>query len=331
MTPDTHKPKVSIVTSFWNEPLQWIQFAYESVLRQTFTDLELIIVCDNPENADGIAYVKGLKDSRVRIITNEMNLGPTRSFNIGIASADGEYIAKFDADDICLPERLRKQVEYLDSHPEVSVCATDAHSIDSEGRIIRRNKYRRKRDHTLLAIQNCIAHPSVMFRRKILELRTPLYDETYKYAQDYELWQFLLMKGYRFHTLDEALLLYRRSKSQISCARKAEQAEYFKKAHRKFITSWLTDHSIITREDTSDLKIMLAKCSQAYPSVTDTEDRKFLTNIIYILYFCLGTDDWGYRFRYLADRNFIAFRLRFIYTYRLFFSRKTRRNRAGFL
>ena len=331
MTPDTHKPKVSIVTSFWNEPLQWIQFAYESVLRQTFTDLELIIVCDNPENADGIAYVKGLKDSRVRIITNEMNLGPTRSFNIGIASADGEYIAKFDADDICLPERLRKQVEYLDSHPEVSVCATDAHSIDSEGRIIRRNKYRRKRDHTLLAIQNCIAHPSVMFRRKILELRTPLYDETYKYAQDYELWQFLILQGCKMHTLEKALILYRKSSQHISRKHRSLQRDLFKKARKSFIMNWMLSRGIITLEDEGNLKSVLAKASQAYSSCTAEEDRKYLANIIYILYFTLVKEDWKYRFRYLTDRNLIALRIRPIFTLRLLFTGKERCNKPAFI
>ena len=313
------------------EPLQWIQFAYESVLRQTFTDFELIIVCDNPDHSDGIAYVENLRDDRVRMIMNERNLGPTRSFNIGIAASTGEYIAKFDADDICLPERLQRQVQYLDGHPEVSICATDAHSIDENGKIIRRNKYRRKRDQAQIAIRNCIAHPSVMFRRSLMKLRYPLYNEDYRYAQDYELWQFLTLNGHKIHTLDEVLLLYRRSERQISCARKSEQAGFFKKAHKNFINNWLYNRGIIDQKDSDDLKTMLARCSQAYASLTDIEERRYLANIIYVLYFSLGTLDWRYRLKYLADINLIAFRIRFIFTYRLFFSRKTRRDRTGLI
>ena len=170
MTPSTYRPKVSIVMSFCNEPLQWIRFAVESILKQTFTDFEVIIVCDNPQHSEGIKYIKGHPDRRIKLILNKENLGPTKSFNIGISASCGEYIARMDADDISLPERLGKQVEYLDAHPQISVCATDVHRIGSDGKIIRRNRYRTKRDQSLLLIQNCIAHPSVMYRRSILKL-----------------------------------------------------------------------------------------------------------------------------------------------------------------
>ena len=115
--------------SFHNEPLQWIRFAVESISGQTFQDFELIIVCDNPDHNEGIAYIKSLQDPRIKFIKNPGNAGPTKSFNTAIAAAEGEYIARMDADDISLPERLETQVNYLDSHPEVSVCATDAHTI----------------------------------------------------------------------------------------------------------------------------------------------------------------------------------------------------------
>lgn len=327
MTPSTYRPKVSIVMSFCNEPLQWIRFAVESVLEQTFRDYELIIVCDNPANTEGISYIEDLDDKRIILIVNKENIGPTRSFNSAIASSKGEYIARMDADDICLSERLARQVEYLDCHPEVSVCATDTHSIDRSGKIIRRNRYRKKHDHRLLAISNCIAHPSVMFRRSLLEIRNPLYNEDYIYSQDYELWQFLLLKGIRFHTLDQALLLYRRSDEQISSAKRRKQAELFKKAHKKFITEWLIANGITSSEDT-DLKVMLKKASRAY-SEACKEDRKQLKYIIHVLYFSLGTIDKKYRLLYFFDRNLIAFRIRFIYTYRLLFSTRTRRDRTG--
>lgn len=331
MTPSTYRPKVSIVMSFCNEPLQWIRFAVESIMKQTFTDFEVIIVCDNPKYTEGIEYIKGLSDGRIKLLLNQKNLGPTKSFNTGISASCGEYIAKMDADDISLAERLAKQVEYLDAHPEISVCATDVHRISPEGKIIRRNRYRNKRDQSLLLIQNCIAHPSVMYRRSLLELRDPLYNEDFKYAQDYELWQFLTLKGCRLHTLEEALLLYRNSPQQISRAKRSTQAGFFKKAHKAFVTQWLISHYIIDADDTSDLKVMLAKCSHAYSSCSDNECRKNLAHIIYVLYFALGTGSPGYRLRYLFDRNLIAFHHRFVYSFRLLFSRKSRHNRNGFI
>jgi glycosyltransferase involved in cell wall biosynthesis len=248
----------------------------------------LIIVCDDPGNTEAKEYIKGLDDGRIRIIENERNLGPTKSFNIGIASSTGEYIARFDADDICLPERLQRQVEYLDSHPEISVCATDAHIIDHEGKIIRKNRYRRKRDHTLLAIQNCIAHPSVVFRRSLLKLRNPLYNEDYRYSQDYELWTYLILKGHQFHTIDQPLLLYRKSTSQISHAKKEVQNSLFKRAHREFILNWLLSRGIIASEDSTDIKVMLKKASQALRDTKrDDENWEYLRNIVYVLYSAL--------------------------------------------
>ena len=317
--------------SFCNEPLQWIRFAVESILKQSFTDFEVIIVCDNPQHTEGIKYVKGHPDRRIKLILNKENMGPTRSFNIGIASSRGEYIAKMDADDISHPQRIGKQVEYLDSHPHISVCATDVHRIGPDGKIIRRNRYRTKRDQSLLLIQNCIAHPSVMYRRNLLKLRTPLYNEDFQYSQDYELWQFLTLKGCRVHTLEEALLLYRQSPQQISRTKRNIQAGFFKKAHRSFVTQWLISHDIIDEDDAADLKTMLKKSTQAYRSCTDDDSRRCLANIIFVLYFALGTCRPGYRLRYIFDRNLIAFRLRFAYTFRLLFSRKSRHNRNGFI
>lgn len=317
--------------SICNEPLQWLCSAVESILKQTYSSFEFIIVCDNPEYTEGIAYIKeiALEDSRVRFIINESNLGPTKSFNKAISHATGKYIARMDADDISLPERFERQVDFLETHPETSVCASDAHTLDENGKVTRKNRYSKKRNPALNIISNSIAHPSVMFRKSLLELRSPIYNEDFTYSQDYELWLFLLLNGHRFHTLESPLLLYRKSRRQISATKKRSQVELFKKAHRGFITDWLTNHGIIEETDADDLRIMLKKASEAYRKLRH-EDQEYLLMIIYVLYFSLGTDSWAYRFKYLTDRNLPALRIRFIYTFRLFVSRKTRRDRTGF-
>ena len=259
MTENTHKPKVSVVMSINNEPLQWIRLAVESILSQTFRDFEFIIVCDNPSYKEGIAYINSASkdDSRIISIMNESNLGPTKSFNKAIEVASGRYIARMDADDIAFPERFEKQTEFLDEHPEVSVCATDVHIIDKEGRITRKNKYRNKHSQALNVIFNSMAHPSIMLRRCLLEERTPIYNEDYIYSQDYELWTFLIMRGHKFHTIDKPLLFYRKSSYQISSAKRQQQSSLFKKAHKKFITDWLTSRSIITDKDSKSLETSL--------------------------------------------------------------------------
>lgn len=333
MTQNSNKPKVSVVMSICNEPLSWLRLAVESILNQTSRDFEFIIVCDSPSYEEGIAYISeaAAEDRRIRLMINDSNIGPTRSFNSAIAVAEGEYIARMDADDIAFPERFEKQVAYLDAHPEISVCATDVHIIDKEGKITRRNKYRHKRSQALNVIFNCMAHPSVMFRRSLLEERNPVYNEDYIYSQDYELWTVLILKGHKFHTLDEPLLLYRKSPSQISSAKRQTQAVLFKKAHKEFITNWLISRGIITPDDSSDIKTMLEKASQTLASgMAGSEDNEYLIHIVYVLYFSMGTYSWGWRFRYLFDSNRVAFRIPFIYTFRLFVSSKSRKNRTGF-
>ena len=317
--------------SIHNEMLQWIRLAVESVLNQSFSDFELITVCDCPEYAEAISYIEGIaaKDPRVKVIVNERILGPTKSFNIAINASSGKYIARMDADDIAVRERFEMQVDFLDGHQDISVCATDTHTINEHGEIIRRNRYRKKRAQVLNVILNSMAHPSVMFRRQILELRKPLYNEDFIYSQDYELWQFLILQGEHFHTLETPLLLYRKSCRQISCAKRRTQVDLFKKAHRSFITTWLISRNIVDKADIYDLKTMLSKASKAFRHISG-EDKEYLAHIIYVLYFSLGTYSWIYRFRYLVDCNLIMSHVRFIYTFRLLVSSRTRRDRTGF-
>ena len=319
--------------SISNEPLQWLRLAVESIQNQTLKDFELIITCDNPSYRAGIEYVSEAvaTDPRIRLIENDSNIGPTRSFNRAIEASQGEYIARMDADDIAFPQRLEKQVAFLDANPLVSVCASDAHIIDKDGKITRRNKYKKKHSLALNIIFNSMAHPSVMFRRSLLEERNPIYNEDYIYSQDYELWTFLILKGHKFHTIGEPLLYYRKSTSQISHAKKEVQNCLFKKAHREFLINWLLSRCIITSEDSTDIKILLKKASQALANTRkDDTDWEYLRNIVYVLYFSLGTYSWAWRFRYLIDRNMIALRMPFIFTFRLFVSSRTRKNRTGF-
>jgi glycosyltransferase involved in cell wall biosynthesis len=329
---NTETVKVSVVMSFYKEPLQWIEHAVQSILNQTFKDFEFIIICDDAENKAGIEYINeiGRRDSRVKLTVNPTNMGPTRCLNKAISLADGTYVARMDADDIAHPERFERQVSYLDEHPEAMVCSTDVHIVDESERILRRNRYKYKYNPTRLLLQNTISHPTVMFRSCLSEWRNPIYNEDYLYAQDYELWQYLYLKGIRPHTITEPLLLLRKSRAQISCARKQQQTEFFRSAHRKFITEYLFDKNIISRQEAGDLKKMLEKCSAAFKKAEGLEQEE-LTYIIYLIYFSLTASEWKYAFRYLTDSNMIIFRMRFIFTLRLFFSSKKRRYRNSLI
>lgn len=104
-------PLVSVVMAIYNEPVEWMRQAIDSILYQSFKDFEFIIINDNPirvENKE-ILDEYSAKDSRVIVVLNEENIGLTKSLNKGLAIASGEYIARMDADDIAMPERLRMQ------------------------------------------------------------------------------------------------------------------------------------------------------------------------------------------------------------------------------
>lgn len=113
-------PKVSVLMPVYKTDEKYLRGAIESVLRQTFSDFEFLILDDAPEDSRE-DIVKSYKDKRIKYIKNETNLGITPSRNKLIELAKGEYLAVMDHDDVSLPERFAKQIKYLDEYPEVGV------------------------------------------------------------------------------------------------------------------------------------------------------------------------------------------------------------------
>jgi glycosyltransferase involved in cell wall biosynthesis len=197
--------------------------AVESLLGQGFGDLEFLIVDDG--STDGSAdYLRGLRDARVRIISNPTNLGLTRSLNIGLDHATGSYVARMDADDVAEPERLRRQVEFLDANPDVGLLGTGRTLIDEHGHKVADAPATSGRLRVLwkMLLGNAFAHPSVMLRRDVLERHGLRYDERYKTAQDYELWVRVLRCS-RGDNLPDQLLRYRLRDNGISRSKKGDQ------------------------------------------------------------------------------------------------------------
>jgi glycosyltransferase involved in cell wall biosynthesis len=167
---------------------KYLREAIDSILNQTFKDFEFLIIDDGSTDSSA-EIIRSYTDSRIRLIQNEKNIGLTRSLNKGLKLAQGEYIARMDADDISLPERLKKQVKYLDNHPEIGVLGTRFFEIDMNGNVRREICIpldKRNIEKQLYRV-NCFCHSSTMMRMSCIK-KVGLYDETLKYAQDYELW-----------------------------------------------------------------------------------------------------------------------------------------------
>lgn len=219
--------------SVYKEPVDWIRQSIDSILEQSFCDFEFIIVNDNPTrelNEQVLnAYIQ--KDSRIRVLNNEANIGLTKSLNRALSISRGEYIARMDADDISSPERLKKQVEFLDKHRDYILVGTWIAKIDENGARLENTWQYESKDRWLKSkfiLNSQICHPAAMFYREINGSLLQ-YDEGLKYAQDYSLWASIMGNG-KFFNIPEELYNYRISAQQISCANYVEQQECAKYA-----------------------------------------------------------------------------------------------------
>lgn len=211
-------PKVSVIMSVYSERIDWIKQSIDSILNQTFRDFEFIIVNDNPERKENALLLEeyAKKDPRICVLTNETNIGLTKSLNKALAVAKGEYIARMDADDISLPERFSKQINYLDSHKEINVLGSYVRHINENGEMCSIKKMSNSSINlrSMILLDVPVVHPVVLFRR-FINGKQVFYDESFRYAQDYALWASLI-KDCKFTNLKDVLLFYRVSSSQIS-------------------------------------------------------------------------------------------------------------------
>ena len=212
------KPKVSVVMTAYNSA-QYIEESVLSVLNQTLKELELIIVNDcSTDNTPEIIKKLATKDSRIKIINNEINLQPALSRNKAIDQALGQYIAILDSDDTSLPERLKTQSEYLDDHPEVSLVGCAAQIINGQGEVIGQKKpigdFSKIKFELL--VKNQIMHSGVMYRKSAIN-EIGGYNNDYLHSEDYKLYSDLVKKS-AITNLPQTLIQYRHSPGAISIA-----------------------------------------------------------------------------------------------------------------
>lgn len=199
--------------------------AVESILDQTFTDFEFLIVDDG--SSDGSREIierYAALDNRIVVLANKENIGLTRSLNRGLDAARGRYLARQDADDVSLPKRLALQVEYLDRHLSTGLVCGGIEVIDLDGRTLARKlppESDRELKAELLIKNHVIWHTTVMAR--LAEIRQAGgYDPAVRYAQDYDLW-WRMGRCTGFGGLSEALVRWRSNPESISSRSREEQ------------------------------------------------------------------------------------------------------------
>lgn len=258
--------KISIIMSVFNG-LPYLKEAVNSILKQTYTNFEFIIVNDASSDKSW-DYLTSLKDKRIKLINNKRNIGLAASLNKSLNVSKGLYIARMDADDISIKNRFEEQVKYLQNHKEVDICGCWVDLIDKNGKVIGEKKYplSDKEIKSALKWYQPIVHPTFMARRSFYK-NLDGYNPKFDYAEDYEILIRALTK-YKMANIPKKLLLWRLAEDRRSrkSMKKVDMADFRVKLQilksnyfgnlyityvaKKFITTFLLP---------INLKVILAK------------------------------------------------------------------------
>jgi glycosyltransferase involved in cell wall biosynthesis len=206
--PSPDPPPLTVFTPFFRADPVYFDETIESVLSQSFGDFEYLMINDGTLD-DARRIEEKFRDARIRIVTSAVPLGLSGSRNAGLHEARSELIAFIDSDDVCEPDRFRKQIEFLRAHPDYVLVGGSLRYIDERSRTIGSRRYPSSNEEikkNLVAV-NVIAQPAVMARRDAL-IAAGGYIHDYPAAEDYSLWLRLARLG-RFHNLPETLVAYR--------------------------------------------------------------------------------------------------------------------------
>lgn len=199
-------PKVSVIMPVFNTREEYLREAIESILNQTYGDFEFLIIDDGSTN-NSAEVIHSYSDERIKYIKNERNLGIIKSLNRGFELMQGEYMARTDSDDISLPDRLEKQVKFLDENPNISILCSYFEWFPKK-RVIEAPLIDAEIKEKLLICTNVIGHSTVMERVDFIKKYNLRYNEEFTYCEDYRFWLDAIDKA-EFACIPEILVKYR--------------------------------------------------------------------------------------------------------------------------
>lgn len=233
-------PRVTVLLAVYNGG-DYLRQAVESVLAQTYRDFELLVVDDGSSDGSTEALPA---DPRIRVLRNEHNVGQIPSLNRGLEEARGEYVARLDHDDVCLPHRLERQVELLDSSPEVALAATWVDIVDTNGRLWApaRPVVDSFSEFAAMIVsgQVTLVHPSLMFRRGAV-VDVGGFDASLNASEDQDLYRKLVLARQDARVIRETLLRYRRHDQQMTVSKSAAVWESDGRSYDRFLGALAPD------------------------------------------------------------------------------------------
>jgi len=230
---ETSSPPVTVLMAIYNAEA-FVAAAIESILEQTFRDFEFLII-DDGSTDESVEIVEGYADSRIRLVRNERQTGLVPTLNRGIELARGEYIARMDADDISLPERLERQVGFMEANPDIGACGTWVITMgDREGEVWEYPESTGEIRCRLL-FDSALAHPSVCMRRQAFAHHSLQFDEAYPLAEDYQLWR-TASDEFPLANIGEVLVRYRIHAESVSQRCSQQQEATVRRIHEESLS-----------------------------------------------------------------------------------------------
>jgi glycosyltransferase involved in cell wall biosynthesis len=229
-TINIEQPLVSVVIPCYDAE-QYVEDAVRSIMKQSYTNLEIITIDDcSTDNTLSVLKKLCAEDSRIVLLLNEKNLGLVSTLNKGISSTRGKYVARMDADDISMPDRISIQVKYLEANGSVGMCGANYILIDEKAKEIGKLKFPGQPENikTELLFYCPFCHPLVMIRKSVFDT-IGLYNEGLVPAEDYELWLRIAEK-FPVENIPDFLLYYRWHGNNVTLTRKKEQYKALKRA-----------------------------------------------------------------------------------------------------
>lgn len=214
---------------------RFLSDALDSVLQQTYTDFELLILDDGSnDNSSSIARAYAKKDARLQLHQQSQS-GLAATLNRGIDLAQGKYVVRMDADDISLPGRFAAQTKFMDTNPSVGICGTSVQTFGYGQSELWKYPVNDELIRCTLLFQTPFAHPSVMIRKSVLDQHHLRYDTRFARAQDYALW-ITLSEYCAMANLPDVLLKYRRHHAQVTETDRGTQLVAVQNARRMIFT-----------------------------------------------------------------------------------------------
>ena len=245
-------PVVSVLMPTLNSET-YLKEAIDSILNQTFTDFEFIIVDDNSKDRT-VNIIKQYKDKRIKLIKGKQQ-GIAAALNLGLNMAKGEYIARMDADDISLPERLSEQVKFMEENLEIGICGTKIETLrinekTEDWEIFLPNSWAHLKTTPGVfdMLEKAVfCHPSVMFRKSVILKYNLCYNEELHQTEDQDLW-FRACKVTKFYNIDKVLLYYREHANASSKKYKSQGDKVLFKLKKEFLL-WLYPEGIYNEKN----------------------------------------------------------------------------------